>query len=420
VLLLFFSIAMALVFQYGIAPAIVDANDLTSFVRDKWTDGCSQYVDIDVVKSCAGNNGVYRVSAASTLFFAFAALGALLKPTANREAWPAKYTLYFFLCIVTIFIPNDPLFSDAYLNIARIGAVLFIVVQQLVIVDMAHEWNDSWVAKADAAEAQEAGSGKRWLGAIVTACIMLFGISIIAIGVIFSRFTGCGTNNGFITVTLVLGVSIVGAQMSGEEGSLLASACVFAWSVFLCYTAVSKNPDASCNPMLGEMDTVSIVLGLTVTAISLGWTGWSYTAEDKLRSSSEEESAAAATARASDDSAKDVRRDVTGVVTGNDYGTQDDEEQANSAGHAEVDESVLNNPSRLSNSWKLNAILMSVSCWKAMALTNWGAIVANGNAANPQVGRVGMWMVIASQWLVLTLYLWTLLAPRLFPNREFG
>ena len=39
---------------------------------------------------------------------------------------------------------------------------------------------------------------------------------------------------------------------------------------------------------------------------------------------------------------------------------------------------------------------------------------------NPNVGRVGMWMVIGSQWFVMTLYMWTLVAPRLFPDREFS
>jgi hypothetical protein len=72
------------------------------------------------------------------------------------------------------------------------------------------------------------------------------------------------------------------------------------------------------------------------------------------------------------------------------------------------------------NSWKLNIILALMSCWFAMALTSWGSVQTGGNAANPSVGRVGMWMVVASQWVILALYLWTLVAPTLFPNREFS
>jgi hypothetical protein len=104
---------------------------------------------------------------------------------------------------------------------------------------------------------------------------------------------------------------------------------------------------------------------------------------------------------------------VTGVVTGADYGTADDE-----AENAETKEE--NVPNTFSNSWKLNLVLGTVSCWFSMALTSWGSIESGGDAANPQVGEVSMWMIIASQWIALTFYLWTLVAPRLFPDRDFA
>ena len=55
-----------------------------------------------------------------------------------------------------------------------------------------------------------------------------------------------------------------------------------------------------------------------------------------------------------------------------------------------------------------------------MALTSWGAIEKNGDIANPNVGEASMWMLIVSQWVALLLYLWTLVAPRLFPDRDFS
>ena len=41
-------------------------------------------------------------------------------------------------------------------------------------------------------------------------------------------------------------------------------------------------------------------------------------------------------------------------------------------------------------------------------------------AANPQVGKVNMAMIAISQWVALSLYAWTLVAPRLFPDRDFS
>ena len=409
------AIALSLAFQYGVAGYIIDhQRTFTALLADAWTDGCTQYGDLDLQKSCAGNNGVYRVASATTLFFAFAAVAVRCKPTANREAWPAKYILFLFLCGVTIVIPNEPLFAKVFLNIARIGAIIFILLQQLIIIDVAYDWNDSWVMKADKAESEEPGSGKRWLGAILASCVILWVISLTVYVLLIVNFTGCPTNNFFIGATLVLGLAIVLAQMTGEEGSLLSSSCIFAWAVFLCYTAVSKNPSDECNPKLGELDRVGIATGLVVTMMSLAWTGWSWTAEDKLAGKKEDsEDSDASPTNASplmDDSKK-----VSGVVVGNANGDDAVDEETGEATSPSTED-----PRRLSNSWKLNLILACVTCWMAMTLTNWGAIAVEGNAANPQVGRIGMWMVVTAQWIALVLYLWTLVAPRLFPNREFS
>lgn len=435
VALLLLAIAIAFAFQYGAAPRIADNPLITSVIYDNWISGCEEYrnsnINNDVeednntlLDSCVGNAGVFRVGAVTTLFFFLAAIAVLLKPSANREAWPAKYVLYLFLCGATIFIPNDPLFTDIYLNIGRIGGILFVFLQQIIILDVAYDWNDSWVIKADEADRQEPGSGKMWLGSILASCAVAFTLSIVGVVLLLVYYTGCPTNNAFIALTLVFGIGITAAQLSGSEGSLLSSACIFLWSVFLCYTAVSKNPNSECNPRLGEPDALGILLGVLVTIVSLCWTGWSLTAEEKLQTSKLMQSQPADAAATNESSSINdpQRRPVTGYVANNDG----DEEggDANASEEAPTtntaDEAILNDPKYLSNSWKLNAILALVACWMSMALTNWGSIYGNGDAANPQVGETGMWMIIASQWLVMSLYLWTLVAPRLFPNREFS
>jgi Serine incorporator (Serinc) len=73
--------------------------------------------------------------------------------------------------------------------------------------------------------------------------------------------------------------------------------------------------------------------------------------------------------------------------------------------------------------WKLNAVMALICCWVTMTLTGWGTIEVlneNQNAANPTVGRVNMAMLGISQWVAIALYSWTLLAPKLFPDRDFS
>lgn len=108
-------------------------------------------------------------------------------------------------------------------------------------------------------------------------------------------------------------------------------------------------------------------------------------------------------------------RKVTGVVTNQeDYGTHNDEESP-----AETTETAEASTGA-GVTWRLNLVLAVICCFYAMSLTGWGSIESGGTPANPNVGNVSMWMIIASQWVVLALYLWTLVAPRLFPDRDFS
>jgi Serine incorporator (Serinc) len=190
------------------------------------------------------------------------------------------------------------------------------------------------------------------------------------------------------------------------------------------------------------------VLGLFVCILGLGYTGWSCTAEDNLSSSSKSTSEATQSAAAAADANANANasasattpyqaatdsqgegKKVTGVVVsasadeeagaahqgGNnghgDDGDGDDDDESHPQG---------SDPGTLSNSWRLNAILAFICCWTAVVLTEWGSVKGSGDVANPQTGNVAMWMVAASQWIVLLLYTWTLVAPRLLPNRDFS
>jgi len=57
----------------------------------------------------------------------------------------------------------------------------------------------------------------------------------------------------------------------------------------------------------------------------------------------------------------------------------------------------------------------------AMVTTNWGSTNrGGGQASSPSSGKVAMFMQAAAQWTALSLYIWTCVAPTLFPNRDFS
>ncbi|KAL7430679.1 hypothetical protein ACHAXM_003122 [Skeletonema potamos] len=394
VVLLGFSIVVALIFQFALAPNV---NKLKwRYFIDAWTGSCAENPD-ELVKVCSGNAGVYRASSAAFFFFVVFGLAALCKPTANRDAWPAKYALYCILCAGTCFIPNDPLFMPIYLWIARVGACFFVLIQQIILVDVAYNWNESWIEKADKAETDEGtGKGKKWLGAILFSCFVLFAGSFAGIIILFVHFGGCSSNDAFISITLVGSILVTVVQLTmSDTGSLLTSASMTAYVTYLCGAAVSKNPNPVCNPKLGQTSAGNIVLGMLFVFISLMWTGLSNT--NRLGGPVNEDHEASVTDA-------EEARPVGGVVVNN-----EDTEAADTA-----------SPKSFNNAWRLNAVLALVCCWYAMTLTGWGSIENRGDVSNPDAGAVSMWMLIVSQWIALLLYLWTLIAPRLFPDRDFS
>jgi Serine incorporator (Serinc). len=117
-----------------------------------------------------------------------------------------------------------------------------------------------------------------------------------------------------------------------------------------------------------------------------------------------------------------TRAKVSGLVVNNRENDQNEEEDyatmndgPNEDGHENQIQQTF------SSSWKINMILSLICCWYAMSLTSWGSVVGGGgNLANPSAGKVSMWMIISSQWLMNLLYLWTLVAPKIFPDRDFS
>ena len=236
-LLLIVAIAIAFAFQYGVASAIVNFDTVNNFVTDAWLDGCEDLETPGLVERCAGNAGVYRSSFAAFIFYVLAGIAVACKKTANREAWPAKYILFLFLVLGMCFVPNEPLFLSIHLNVARVGAIIFILLQQIIFVDLAYNWNDSWVERSNKAEVEEPESGKKWLFAILVSAAFLFLASVVAWVLLFYYFGGCSTNTAFIVITVIMSILVTLAQLSGEESSLLASAIITAYATMLCYSA---------------------------------------------------------------------------------------------------------------------------------------------------------------------------------------
>ena len=115
VLLLTLSILIALWFQYSLGPAIVNQTGqlwklyswlpgLGKVIYHAWYEPCAeQYTtnldpnnndtNMHLLEQCAGNAGVYRSMGIATSFFLVSAFATKIRPSLNKEAWPAKITV---------------------------------------------------------------------------------------------------------------------------------------------------------------------------------------------------------------------------------------------------------------------------------------------------------------------------------------
>lgn len=277
----------------------------------------------------------------------------------------------------------------------------------------AYDWNEDWIDRADQEDRLSYGSGSSWLHAIVGTCAAFYLMAVTGIGLLYAYFAGdCAENTWIITLTLLGIIAFTAIQLTGTDGSLLTSSIMSLYVVYLAYSMVSKNPNGTCNPHLGQNDVFGITMGLTLTAISLAWTGWSWTAEERLNVDNVQVARAVTTPQQATSS--------TGVNL--DQPFLDPEDRPATGLVTETDESLTSSVG--GGVWKLNVVMALIACFVAMLLTGWGTITIipeeETNAANPTIGRVNMAMIGISQWTAILLYIWTLLAPRLFPDRDFN
>jgi len=64
---------------------------------------------------------------------------------------------------------------------------------------------------------------------------------------------------------------------------------------------------------------------------------------------------------------------------------------------------------------------MLSSVYYAMVCTNWGELYVfrEEGGAGEATGNSAFWLKIVSQWVTMSLYIFSLLAPVIFPDRHF-
>eukprot|EP00127_Corallochytrium_limacisporum_P003389 Clim_evm17s149 gene=Clim_evmTU17s149 len=339
--------------------------------------------------TCSGLIVTYRIMLGFTLFHSVLCLTLIgvqssqdPRAVVQNGLWPLKILALAGIIAGAFFIPVSAIIN--YYYPAIILALFFLILQAVVLVDFAHSIAESLIAK------YEESGGCIWrailigLAALMFACIF---VAIVLMYYFFAPSASCSLQIFFITINLILGlIALISAvhpkvQEHNPSSGILQAGVAWGYTAFLVFSAVASDPNGQeCNEFAseGSTDDTAVIIGAIITILAVVWGAFRLGGSDITGS----------------------RRNVVGVNKGDD----DDD-------FAEVTYSYS----------VFHLAFVLAACYVALLMSDWEKVTNNTTTGlELDQSKAGVWVKIASSWITMLLYLWTLYAPIIFPNRDFS
>ncbi|XP_069106278.1 serine incorporator 3-like isoform X2 [Argopecten irradians] len=405
---------------------------------DKIPGLCKDYFTIDIFAEenasekaamcddMVGYLSVYRICfSLAAFFFLFAIIMINVKSSKDPRAgiqngfWAIKLLIVVAICVGAFFIPRGE-FGQVWMVIGMIGAFLFILIQLILIIDFAHGWAESWVEKYEETES------KCYYFGLLFFTVFFYIIAIVAIILFYVYYaTGdCTLHKFFVSFNLILclAVSILAilpfVQEVNPRSGLLQSAVITMYVQYLTWSAMSNNPDTSCNPSITAIfsgnTTVpssagtdsSMVFGQFDYQSLLALLLWLFAVlYSSIRTSTHSQVGKLTM------SEKTILQSDTAEYQASTESDKDEEKGGQNVWDNEED--------TVAYSYSFFHFMLCLGAlYVMMTLTNWYSPSSDFNTLN--YNMPALWVKISSTWVCLALYVWTLVAPLILRNREFS
>lgn len=397
------SILVALVWEFYFAEGM----DNSPGTEKAWSEGCTP--DLSIYPECLKYQAAYRVAFVAFCFFVTMTAVTAARPEFHDQGWDVKLFCYLALLTGMSFAPNRVFDDHGFIWLARVLAFLFLILQQIILIDSAYSVNEYLVEKGYAEQMPgDDAAWNEWLVACLVLSVGIFAAAVVGTVLLFVYFTGCDDANTFVSLTFFSVVAFTVLQLfatkpqEGAQGhNLLTTAVVAGYVVYLTYVAVSANPEEACNPLYSNKENVlSLVMGLGITFVSV-------TATVCFASKNVTELVSAPPV---------AKPDLEAVLTGA-VGPADSNERSSLSRQLTGSEAAAGEPNQ---PWRFNLVMALITCYWCCVLTNWGNPGGGASATAPTAGETAMWMNIVASWVCTAIYTWTIVAPILFPDRDFS
>ncbi len=411
-----------------------------------WAIGKLEHLTLDYVKLNCGESGqcygwvaVHRIGFALGMFhLLFAVLLMGVHSSKNPRAaiqngfWGPKIVAWLGLIVLTFFIP-DKFFVFWGWYISFFSAMLFLVLGLILLVDLAHNWAEYCLAQIEDTDS------KVWRFILIGSTLGMYlgSIAMTVIQFVFFARGNCSMNQAIISVNLILwvGVSAISVhpvvQEYNAKAGLAQAAMVAVYCTYLTMSAVSMEPDESeghqCNPLGygAGTRTTTIVIGAVVTMITIAYTttraatqslGMGGASKGHIRLEDDDEHGLVTTQpERREMRAEALRRAIEEGSLPADALLSDDEDAGDSGGNTAHDDE---RSSTQYNYAMFHIIFFLATAWVATLLTmNHEDGKTEGDFIS--VGRTmgATWVKIVCSWACYAMYVWTLVAPIVLPDR---
>lgn len=415
---------------------------LSNFAIRKLEELTSDYLKVECPEgTCYGVFAVHRICFALTMFHAFLAISLFgIENTRNKRAalqngwWGPKILMWIALLVVSFFIPTEFfMFWGNY--IALIGAAAFILLGLVLLIDFAHTWSETCLEK------WEATDNNIWKWVLVVSTLGMYAAAITLTGLMYGFFAGsnCKLNQFFISFNLAVcaiatALSVHPAvQDANPRSGLSQAAMVVVYCTYLITSAVANEPDdKECNPLTrsGGTRTTTVILGAIFTFLAIAYStsraavqgrnlisvgprddGYAYLAPDEPNMPLTDQPRARSSAL--------IAAVEAGVLPASALDDSDDEDDDDGKNEARDDEKT-----GVKYSYTFfHLIFIGGAMYVAMLLTNWNVVTQDQQQQDQEklvyIGRsyAAVWVKVVSSWICLILYIWTLVAPLVMPDR---
>ncbi|KAF5359113.1 hypothetical protein D9756_003158 [Leucocoprinus leucothites] len=450
-------IGFAFIFSLNSILAWLMKSDLVIKQIEKWS---FDYIKMECKgDKCYGVLAVHRICFALTLFhFLLSGLLVGVKDTRDKRAavqngwWGPKVLVWLVLVLISFTIPNGFfIFWGDY--VALIGATIFILLGLVLLVDFAHSWSETCLENWE-----NSPSSNLWQWILIGSTGLMYAFTITLTGLLYGYFagSGCTLNQFFITFNLILCIAITImcvhplVQEFNPRSGLAQSAMVAAYCTYLNMSAITNHTSdsiKSCNPLrsgAGAEGTRKVVvfIGGVFTFLAIAYSTTRAATQSRALVGQKKASGHIHLDEGSHSEMNFVTTQpgrtetpryqalLAAVEAGaipesalyeeQAYGGDDDDEPQ---GEERDDEKI---GTRYNYSW-FHIIFAGGAMYVAMLLTDWNVVSKSpiDGPADPNqdvyIGRseVAMWMRVVSSWVCMLLYIWSLWAPVMMPDR-FG